>query len=75
MADHPHIQRRFEIVEQLLRGKAEIFQYKAQGRHILERFFSLIYTGDWLSYFMALARGVDPTPVITIERLKRDLGS
>jgi glucose/mannose-6-phosphate isomerase len=35
--------------------------------------FSLIYLGDWVSYYLALMNGVDPTPVRVIDYLKREL--
>ena len=36
----------------------------------LARLLSLIYMGDWVSYYVALLKGADPTPVETITRLK-----
>jgi len=37
------------------------------------RAFSLVATGDWVTYHAALARGVDPTPVDAIAALKQAL--
>ena len=37
------------------------------------RAFSLVATGDWVTYHAALARGVDPTPVDAITALKHAL--
>jgi glucose/mannose-6-phosphate isomerase len=34
---------------------------------------SLIHLGDWVSYWLALLNGVDPSPVPVIEQLKADL--
>lgn len=45
----------------------------AEGESDLARLFSLIAFGDWVSVYVALARGVDPSPVLAIERLKREL--
>ena len=37
------------------------------------RAFTLVATGDWVTYHAALARGVDPTPVAAIAALKQAL--
>lgn len=42
----------------------------AQGRNPLARMFSLIFLGDHVSCYLALAQGIDPTPVEPITRLK-----
>ncbi|MDD5424684.1 MAG: SIS domain-containing protein [Candidatus Omnitrophica bacterium] len=35
--------------------------------------FSLVYTGDFASYYLAVLNGIDPTPVDRITFLKREL--
>jgi glucose/mannose-6-phosphate isomerase len=47
----------------------------SQGHSRLARLFSLLYTGDFTSYYLALIRGVDPKPVEAIDRLKDRLAS
>ncbi|MCC7352752.1 MAG: bifunctional phosphoglucose/phosphomannose isomerase [Anaerolineae bacterium] len=42
----------------------------AQGQSLLARMFSLIFLGDYVSWYLALAQDVDPTPVEPITRLK-----
>jgi len=42
----------------------------ARGRSPLARMFSLIFLGDYTSCYLALAQGLDPTPVEPITRLK-----
>jgi glucose/mannose-6-phosphate isomerase len=54
---------------------AGITEVWAQGDARLARLFSLLYTGDFTSYYLALLRGVDPTPVDAIDRLKERLAS
>ena len=46
---------------------------ESRGTTYIERLFWTIYVGDWFSYFVALAHGVDPTPVNVIEDLKKAL--
>ncbi len=41
----------------------------AEGDSSLERMFSLIYKGDFVSYYLAMLKGVDPSPEDVIERL------
>lgn len=45
----------------------------SKGESLLERFLSLIYIGDFVSFYLAIKRGVDPTPVSSIEGLKKYL--
>jgi glucose/mannose-6-phosphate isomerase len=47
----------------------------SRGHSRLARLFSLLYTGDFTSYYLALLRGVDPKPVEAIDRLKSRLTS
>jgi glucose/mannose-6-phosphate isomerase len=42
----------------------------ARGRGLLARMFSLIFLGDYVSCYLALAQDADPTPIPPIDRLK-----
>ena len=44
----------------------------AEGDSALAQLFSLIAVGDWTSVYVAIARGIDPTPVEAIQRLKKE---
>lgn len=68
------VQRRFEITAEIIGDRARtIKQIWSQGRSELARMFYLIYLGDWISYYLALLNGVDPTPVKVIDYLKAKL--
>jgi glucose/mannose-6-phosphate isomerase len=54
---------------------AGITEVWSQGRSRLARLFSLLYTGDFTSYYLALLRGVDPKPVEAIDHLKKQLAA
>ena len=41
------------------------------GDTVSGRAFSMVAFGDWVSYYAALARGIDPTPVERLVELKR----
>ena len=47
----------------------------ASGRSALARLVSLIALGDFVSAYVAIRRGVDPTPVDVITRLKAALAT
>ena len=70
---HPQIERRIEITTEELLGEPRGLQVAARGRGELAQLFSLILFGDYVSAYLALAYGIDPTPVEKIERLKRRL--
>ncbi len=73
--DHPRIKRRMEITRGLIRREAgvETIEVESSGKSLLSRLFSLIYVGDFVSYYLAMLNRVDPTPVDRIERLKKQL--
>ncbi len=48
---------------------------EARGSSQLARLFSLVQLGDYLSLYLAVLYGVDPTPVEAIQRLKRSLAA
>jgi glucose/mannose-6-phosphate isomerase len=50
-----------------------VIRRASTGSSPLARIFSGVYFADWVSYFLALRRGVDPIPVRSIEALKREL--
>jgi len=50
-----------------------VVEVRAEGERSLERMFSLIYKGDFVSYYLAILRGTDPTPVDIISKLKKEI--
>jgi glucose/mannose-6-phosphate isomerase len=72
--EHPEIGPRFPLSEDIARrAGARVEEVWARGRSALARLLTLITVGDFASVYLALARGVDPTPVEVVERLKRSL--
>ncbi|WXG42683.1 MAG: bifunctional phosphoglucose/phosphomannose isomerase [Promethearchaeati archaeon SRVP18_Atabeyarchaeia-1] len=51
----------------------KVLELKATGQTALARIFSVLYLGDFTSLYMAVLRGVDPTPVKVIDRLKIEM--
>lgn len=70
----PGIPPRFPLSAQIARDAgAEVTEVASRGRSDLARFLSLAAYGDLVSVYLAFVRGVDPTPVDVIMRLKREL--
>jgi glucose/mannose-6-phosphate isomerase len=68
--------QQIDITKAFLQERAAgITEVWSQGHSRLARLFSLLYTGDFTSYYLALLRGVDPKPVEAIDRLKQQLTS
>ena len=44
------------------------------GPNKLGELLNAVHLGDWVSYYLALLNGVDPTPVPTLDWLKAELG-
>jgi glucose/mannose-6-phosphate isomerase len=67
--------KRFEAMKEILRSKqVDVFELMAEGESRIERMFSLISLGDWMSYYMALFAGMDPTVIEAIEQFKQKMG-
>jgi glucose/mannose-6-phosphate isomerase len=70
------IAARFPLSLEIAAGAgAKTFEVWATGRSSLARLMSLIAFGDHASAYVAIRRGVDPTPVEVIQRLKAALVS
>ena len=54
-------------------GGGKSMDVRAEGDGSLERMFSLIYKGDFVSYYLAILRGIDPTPEEVIGELQKEI--
>jgi len=73
--DHERVKVRMEITKDVVNQyAAKVIEIQSEGKSLLARIFSLIYLGDWTSYYLAILNGVDPTPVKVIDYLKNELG-
>ena len=50
-----------------------MFDLEVQGKSTLAKMLSTVVAGDFISVYLAVIRGVDPTPVKTINYLKNAL--
>lgn len=73
--DHKRVQIRMEVTKTIIgRYTDNVTEVWSEGRGLLARIFSLVCLGDWVSYYLAILHGEDPTPVEVIDLLKRELG-
>ena len=73
--DHERVKVRMEVTKGVINQYAsKVIEVHSEGRTLLARMFSLVYLGDWTSYYLAILNGVDPTPVKVIDYLKNELG-
>jgi glucose/mannose-6-phosphate isomerase len=71
---HPRVRQRIELTRGLIAASAAgTYRVETIGENRVERLVSLILLGDLVSLYMAVLRGVDPTPVTAIDRLKGEL--
>jgi len=71
--DEPEeIRQRIEVTKELMSQEAtkKIFEVWSSGQSRLAKMLYTIYIGDFTSVYLAILRGVDPTPVKTISLLK-----
>jgi glucose/mannose-6-phosphate isomerase len=69
--EHPQVAKRREVSVQLARGRGiPLTEIVAEGTHPLERIATLIALADYATVYMAIALGIDPTPVAAIQDLK-----
>lgn len=72
--DHSQVHRRIDISRELLASRAGCWEeVESSGAHALTRILSLVYLGDWVSFYLAAHYEIDPTPVGLISQLKEKL--
>ena len=72
--DHPRVRIRMDVTRGVLGNYTNrITEVWSEGTSLLARIFSLVYLGDWMSFYLSILHNVDPTPVEAIDLLKREL--
>jgi len=68
------IRLRIETTKQLMKKRGiNMFEVRSSGKTPLAKMVSAICQGDFTSVYLAVLRGIDPTPVETINILKKEL--
>jgi len=57
----------------LKKSKFHVLELESEGKSPLERMLSLIYTGDFVSFYLSILNKTNPTPVDRITYLKKQL--
>lgn len=71
---HHRVAKRMDITSRILKREGvDILEISSCGTDLLSRIFSLIYIGDFVSYYLAILYGIDPTPVDRVTYLKKEL--
>lgn len=71
---HPRVKQRIELTQRIIGDQAtSTHVVSSRGQTTVERVFSLVLLGDLVSLYLAVLRGIDPTPVDAIESLKAEL--
>jgi glucose/mannose-6-phosphate isomerase len=72
--EHSQILKRFEISDRLLSGqRPKATTVTLQGDSLLAQLLWGAILADFVSVYVAILNGVDPTPVALIEKLKKEL--
>lgn len=72
--EHSQILKRFEISDRLLSGlRPKSTVIRVQGETLLAQLLWGSILADFVSIYVAILNGVDPTPVDLIERFKKEL--
>jgi glucose/mannose-6-phosphate isomerase len=73
--EHPRILKRFAISDQLLSGKRpKSTAVPMKGDSAIAQLLWGSILADFVSIYVAILNGVDPTPVDLVEKLKKELG-
>lgn len=73
--ENERVQKRFEVSERLLSGRRPAPEVvHVQGETILQQLLWAVAFGDFVSIYVALLNGLDPSPVDLIEKFKKELG-
>ncbi len=71
---HPRTLIRYAVTGDLLKQNNVPFEYiDGEGDSPLSQLMGLVLFGDWVSYYLSMLYGVDPTPVPEIDILKKRL--
>ena len=73
-ASHSRNQRRIDLTRQLFLGSGYNTDcVTAQGKSRMAQMLSMVHYGDYVSFYLSIAYGIDPTPVQNIAWLKENL--
>lgn len=73
--DSEKITRRLDVTKSMLQERlGRVLEVHSRGQGLMARMFSLVMLGDFVTIYLAILSGVDPTPVEIIRHFKRQMG-
>ncbi len=71
---HPRTLIRYQVTGELLAQSKIAFEYiDGEGGNPLKEMLGLVLLGDWVSYYLSMLYGADPSPIPQIDFLKKRL--
>ncbi len=71
---HPRIKKRIELSKKIIKDRGvQVVDIYSSGTTALEKVFSVVVLGDWVSYYLALAYKKDPAEIKNIDFLKKEM--
>jgi glucose/mannose-6-phosphate isomerase len=72
--EHPRIKKRIEITHSIISKYCDtVIELYPEGETKLARIISMIYLGDWISYYLSILYDKDPMAIKNIDYLKKEL--
>ncbi|MFH1201721.1 MAG: bifunctional phosphoglucose/phosphomannose isomerase [Candidatus Omnitrophota bacterium] len=72
--DHKRTKIRMDITREIIKKEgADVIQIHCKVHSLISKIFYLVYICDFISFYLAILNGVDPTPVDKVTYLKRQL--
>ncbi|MBI4335709.1 MAG: bifunctional phosphoglucose/phosphomannose isomerase, partial [Candidatus Omnitrophica bacterium] len=72
--DYIRVQERIIITGSIIKnGVHRVIEVDSRGEGLIAELCSLMYIGDFISFYLAVLNGEDPTPVDEITYLKKEL--
>ena len=74
--EYPRTAARLNFSREVIRKTTDnVHEVMAKGVNTYEKHFYLIHFGDWLSYYLAVQQGYDPTEIEVLLKLKSHMGA
>lgn len=71
---HQQIKKRFDFLSEIFQlNKIDVIQLKSGEKNFKVRLMDLIYLCDWITFYLAVQRGYDPSEIDNINKLKARL--
>jgi glucose/mannose-6-phosphate isomerase len=73
---NPQVKKRFKITSELInKSKSNVINIESNESDFKIRLMGMIYLCDWISYYVGILRGKDPSEIENIDFLKKHLSA